>query len=335
MNIDFSYDKKNMDFISGYIFKGKNYRCSYVRYKTLYRNPAPGTENVELYFYEPKAKPRASALILHGLGSSNIKFLLWLGPILANAGVSTTILILPGNYTRVENKSVSGKSYLYPDMDTMYQFWEHGVVDTLSTIDLLEQCNFWKENNIILGYCLGGMISTIVGAIDKRINHLLFMTTGGHLPRILHQSPATSFVRRMFEKGFKPDFNLDQAELLYDIYNTDFPKVKKMDFEDIASSQDIHPLLKIDPISYAHLLDMDKVTFIDAYFDSTLPIKSRKFLYDEMYGANRKILPISHINWLPFGYFMAKYILHKLNINSKVAKQALLSSKKIENPLDK
>lgn len=50
MKIDFAYEKKNIDYVSGYIFKGKNYRCSYVRYDSLYRNPAPGTEKVEMYF---------------------------------------------------------------------------------------------------------------------------------------------------------------------------------------------------------------------------------------------------------------------------------------------
>src|SRR5699024_11663577 len=127
-------------------------------------------------------------LILHGLGSRNIKFLLWLGPHLASAGVSTTILILPGNYTRVEDNSVSGRSYLYPNLDIMFRFWEHGVIDILTTIDLLKQKSSWKKNNIVLGYCLGGMLSTIVGAMDKRIAHLLFITTGGHIPSILHKS---------------------------------------------------------------------------------------------------------------------------------------------------
>ncbi|MCF6466770.1 alpha/beta hydrolase [Clostridium sp. Cult2] len=335
MRINFNYAKRDIDYVSGYIFKGKSYRCSYVRYKTLYENYSPGTENVEIYFYQPKKEVRASTLILHGLGSRNIKFLLWLGPHLANAGVSSTILILPGNYTRVEGNSVSGRSYLYPDINLMYRFWEHGVVDTLSTIDLLEQYNYWKENNIILGYCLGGMITTMVGAIDTRINHLLFMTTGGHIPRILHQSPATAFVRKMFDKGYKADFDLDNKEKLYSIYEEEFPKVKNMSLKEIVSSDEIHPLFKVDPISYAHLLDMNKVTFIDAYFDSTLPIQSRKVLYDEMYGANRKVLPISHVNWLPFGYFVAKYILHKLNINAKEAKRALLTREIIENPLKK
>jgi len=91
----------------------------------------------------------------------------------------------------------------------------------------------------------------------------------------------------------------------------------------------------VDPISYAHLLDKSKVTFIDAYFDRTLPVESRKLLYDEMEGANRKVLPISHVSWLPFGYFLAKYMLYKLNINEKEIKKALLTREIMENPLEK
>lgn len=335
MDIDFKYSKKKIDYVSGYIFKGKNYRCSYVRYNTLYKNPALGTEKVEFYNFKPKTHTRASTLILHGLGSRNIKFLLWIGPHLASAGVNTTILILPGNYTRVEGNSASGKSFLYPDIKTMYQFWEHAVVDALTTIDLLEQKNIWEYNNIIMGYCLGGMITSIVGSIDKRINHKLFMTTGGHLPKILHESPTTAFARRLFNEGHDPSFYLNNKQVLYDIYNEQFPKVKEMSFSEIINNKDIHPLFKIDPISYAHLLKMSDVTFIDALFDTTLPFDSREILYNEMEGAKRKVLPISHVNWLPFEYILAKYILHKLNINDKKARKALLKGETIENPLEK
>lgn len=334
MIINFNYTKKPIDYISGYIFKGKNYRCSYIRFKTLYKDYSPGTENVELYLYEPKKETRASAIILHGLGSRNVKFLLKLGPLLANAGVCSGILILPGNYTRVEKNSVSGRSYLFPNIDIMFKFWEHGVVDTLSTIDLMEQLGLWKENNMVLGYCLGGMVATIVGTIDSRINHLLFMTTGGHLPQIFHQSPVTKFARKLFEKGLKTDYHLEDKEKLYKIYAEQFPKVREMSFDEIVNSE-IHPLFKVDPISYAHLLDKSKVTFIDAYFDRTLPVESRKLLYDEMEGANRKVLPISHVSWLPFGYFLAKYMLYKLNINEKEIKKALLTREIMENPLEK
>lgn len=335
MNINFKYERRKIEYTSGYIFKGSNYRCSFIKYKSLYKNPAPGTEMVELYNFQPKGEVRASTMILHGLGSSNIKFLLWLGPHLASAGVNTSIMILPGNYTRVEDKSVSGRSFLYPNISLMYQFWEHAVVDVLTTIDLLEDQGLWKENSLLMGYCLGGMISTIVSALDKRIAHTLFMTTGGNIPKIMHQSPATSFVRRLFaKKDFKAD-GLENKDLLYKEYEEQFPLVNTMELDELLNSDKIHPLFKIDPLSYAHFIDKKKVTFIDAFFDSTLPIESRGDLYKLMMGAKRRILPISHINWLPFSYFTAKYMLHKLEINDKVAKKALRKKERIQNPLEK
>ena len=333
MKINFTYKKKRIEYVAGYIFKGKSYRCSYIRYDSLYRNPAPGTEKVEVYNYTPKGNVRASTIILHGLGSRNIKFLLWLGPHLASAGVNTSIIVLPGNYTRVESNSVSGRSFLYPNLDIMYQFWEHAVVDTLTTIDLLEQENLWKENNVVMGYCLEGMISTIVSCLDKRINHKLFMTTGGHIPQILYESPTTAFARRILESEYKAIHYLDDKEKLYNLYKEQFTKVKEMSLVEIITDTNIHPLFKIDPISYAHLLDMKTVTFVDALFDSTLSIPSRKILYREMEGAKRRIWPISHVSWLPFEYIIAKYILHKLNINDKEARKALLKAEKMENPL--
>ena len=30
MKINFNYNKRDIDYVSGYIFKGKSYRCSYV-----------------------------------------------------------------------------------------------------------------------------------------------------------------------------------------------------------------------------------------------------------------------------------------------------------------
>lgn len=335
MKINFEYNKTKIEYVSGYIFKGSNYRCSYIRYNSLYKNPAPGTEIVEFYNFHPKKEVKASTLILHGLGSRNIKFLLWLGPHLASAGVNTSILILPGNYTRVENNSVSGRSFLYPEINTMYQFWEHSVVDTLTTIDLLEDIGLWKPNSLLMGYCLGGMISTIVSALDSRIAHTLFMTTGGHMPKILHESPATSFVRKIFSKDQNILNDLNNKDKLYSIYEEQFPLVKQMSLQELIQSTDIHPLFKIDPISYAHFIDMEKATFIDAFFDSTLPIQSRKKLFDEMEGSKRRVLPISHVNWLPFGYLLAKYMLHKVNITDRNSKKALLKKEKIEDPLQK
>lgn len=329
MIIDFSYKKKSINFVKGYILKGTFYRCSYIRYKSLYRNPAAGTENVELYNFEPRGKTQASVIILHGLGSRNIKFMLWLGTHLASVGVNSTIVILPGNYTRVDDKSVSGRSYIWPDIKVMYQFWEHAVVDVCSTIDFLQQEKLWNENNCIIGYCLGGMISSIVACIDKRINQIIFMTTGGNIPKIMYESHVTAFVRKLFEKGYGSEYHINNKEKLYELYNRQFGIVRNMTLLEILKNSEIHPFFRIDPIAYAHLLDKSKITFIDALFDETLPLKSRIQLFKEMKGSSRYIIPTTHISWLPFEAFLAQYILLKVNINDKKSANLVVKKQKI------
>ncbi|GAB6189258.1 alpha/beta hydrolase [Marinitoga arctica] len=334
MKIDFSYEKKNIDFISGFIFKGKHYRCNYIRFKTLYRKPAEGTETVELYNFIPKDKTYASALILHGLGSANIKYMIWLARRLASVGINTSILILPGNYTRVDKNSVSGRNYLWPDLKIMYKFWEHGVIDTLTTLDFLKQEGLWKKENILIGYCLGGMVGTIVEALNPQLKHFLLMTTGGHLPEILYNSPATKFVKRLIEKGFKDDFDLHNPKKIFDIYHKQLNIVKNMSLNDLIESEIVHPLFKIDPLSYAHLINPKKVTFVEALFDRTLSRKSRKMLAKEFKGSKHYIIPSGHVTWLPFEFLLAKNIINMLNIEDLKIKSRLFGFDEIEEALD-
>ena len=334
MKIDFSYRKKHIISNSGDIFKGKHYRCGYIRFPTLYEKPEPGTETVELYNFQPKSEIRASLMILHGLGSSNIRFLLWMGKQLASAGINTSVLILPGIYTRVENGSASGVSYLHPNIPRMYKFWEHAVVDALSTIDFLDQKKLWKKNNCLLGYCLGGMLSAIVSVLDTRVYQTIFMTIGGHLPKIIFESRATLFVRKIIRDGFKNEYYLHDKNRLYRIYKEQLPSVKKMSLQEILNNEEIHPLFRVDPLSYAHLLDKSKTAFIDALFDRSLPFQSRRLLYKEMAGTERYIIPIGHVTWLPFEYLLARYITHKVHIYDKNVAKRLIIQETVEDPLD-
>jgi hypothetical protein len=334
MKIDFSYRKKDIISDSGYIFKGKHYRCSYIRFPTLYERPEQGTETVELYNFQPKSEIRASLMILHGLGTSNIKFLLWMGKQIAATGINCSVLILPGIYTRVENGSASGVSYLHPHIPRMYKFWEHAVVDTLSVIDFLEQKKVWKKNNCLLGYCLGGMLSAIVSLLDRRVFQTIFMTIGGHLPKILFESRATRFVRKIIHDGFKSEYYLHDKKTLYRVYEEQLPSVKKMSLHEILNNEEIHPLFRIDPLSYAHLLDKSKSSFIDAVFDRSLPFQSRRLLFKEMVGTERYIIPIGHVTWLPFEYLLARYITHKVHVYDRNVAKRLIIKETVEDPLD-
>lgn len=332
--INFSYERQKIDAHSGCIFKGRNYRCFYVTFDTLYRDPAEGTEMVQLYDFRPKGDIRASALILHGLGTRNIEFLLWMGTHLASAGVNAVAPVLPSNFTRIENNRLYGSRYLWPDYDTLYNVYEHAIVDIRSTIDYIEQEGRWHENNCVMGYCLGGMLTTIASALDSRLNQKILMTTGGHVPQILFESTAARFVRRLIEEGQVEDELLSDKEALYELYDAQLPMVREMSLRELLTSEDINPLFKIDPLSYVHLVDKSKFSVIDALFDRTLSITSRKSLYREMEGAKRYILPISHAGWLPFEYFLARYILHKVNIYDRKAAGRILTSEIIHDTFE-
>lgn len=331
MIVDFKYKKGKIDFLSGYIFKGKNYRCNYIKFKSLYEGAKDGTKQVEVYHFQPKSEVRASAIILQGLGSRNVKFLLWMATHLSSAGISSSVIIPPGNYTRVENGSVSGKNYLWPELEIMVPIWEHAVIDVMSTIDLLEQEHLWMKNNCIVGYCLGGMISCIVSALDTRINETIMVATGGHMGRIIHESRATKFARKLMKAGLGSEHYLNDKEKLYHIYDQQMPMINKMSLEEIIYNTDIHPILKIDPLTYAHLLQQQRTTIIDALFDETLPMTTRKMLFNELKESKRIIVPFSHGTWLPFEYILALYILHRMKVNDRKAKKMLLRK---EEPID-
>lgn len=334
MKINFNYNRGIIKPVDGYILKSLFYRCRYIRFKSLYRAPSPGTELVELHSFEPKSEVRASVMLLHGMGSRSIKFLLWMGSHLASAGVHCTIPVIPGNYTRVEHNSVSGRSFLYPDINNMFRFWEHAVVDIMSTIDVLEQMGIWKKNNCVMGYCLGGMLASIAASLDKRIDQTIFMTTGGHLPKILHESPVTAFARRLFNHGLTDNkYYLHDKKKLYETYDQQFNKVKQMNLTDLLVNEEIHPLFKIDPLSYAHFLDKSRVTFLDALLDETLPFVSRASLFREMRGGTRYILPMTHGSWLPFERFLAQYILFKVNISDKLSLKQVCKKIKLDKDL--
>lgn len=315
-NVNYEYTKQNIEFITGDIYKGKKYRCNYIRFKSLYKSPASGSEEVLIYNYQPKGEIKSSALILHGLGSRNINYLFWMGPYLASKGVNASFLILPGNYSRVEHNSVSGRSYLYPDLEKQYTFWENAVVDVRSTIDFLEQENLWAENNMLVGYCLGAMVSTMVSVLEKdRIKQTLYVATGGHIAGIMYDSPAAKFVPRLIEGGFKADYHMDDKNYLYKRYVKDLKIIKDMSLDEIITSKDIHPIMKLDPLSYAHLLDVSKTTYIDAIFDTTLPPISNNWFKEKIRGAKFIKIPNNHVNWLPLSPVLARYMYFKLRFS--------------------
>lgn len=325
------YDKRKLNANSGVIFKGRNYRCYYISFPSLFKEPARGTEILQIYNFRPKEKARGSVVILHGLGTRNIEFLLWMGTHLASAGVNAIMPVLPGNYTRIEDGAYYGTRYIWPDSQVIHNAHSHAVIDVLTTIDYFVQEGLWHDNNCMMGYCLGGMICTVASAIDDRINQTIMMTTGGNMPRLIYESRVSGFVKRMSHEGRITDPRIHNRDKLFDEYDSQWDTVKNMTLDELLLSKEIHPLYKVDPMAFAKFLDKKKVTAIDALFDRTISLASRKSFFKQLKGAKRYVLPISHVSWLPLEFLLAKYILHKVNIFDSLMTSRMLGKESIKS----
>ncbi len=333
--VNFEYEStKEFKYTSGYILKTKKFRASYIKFPTLYKKPAVGTETVEFYLFDPKDEPIGVLMILHGLGTQNIPFLLWMASHLANAGIRTVVPILPGNFTRTADGSVSGKDFFDIDVEHSTKFWEHSIVDVLTIVDFLKVNNLWRENANLFGFCLGGMISVIINALKKDLfRKTLLMTVGGEMSALMWKSPTLAYVRRQIEKHIlKPkrtfEHDITDKDKFFEKFSQDIKKLQHFKSVEEMQNSDIHPYLKIDPLAYAKFVDREKIIFIEALFDKALPLRSRNLLWKALGKPKRYIIPSGHVTWLPFQFIVTGFIMKVMGI--KEFKKKLEAMKRIE-----
>ncbi|MFN3691700.1 MAG: alpha/beta hydrolase, partial [Fervidobacterium sp.] len=315
--VSFEYTGKVEEFTQGYILKAKKFRASYVRFKSLYPNAEKGTELMEYYLFDPKEEPVGILFILHGLGTSNIPFLLWMATHLANARVRVVLPILPGNFTRVAHGSVSGKDFFDTDVEKSTKFWEQSVVDVLSTIDHIKSQGLWVKNAHLFGFCLGGMVSVMINAITNDFDKTILMTVGGEMATLMWHSPTLAFFRRSVEKlksTQKIKHFIEDQKKMKEIFVKELELLKKFKSVEEMQKSDIHPYLKLDPIAYAQFVDTKKVIFVEALFDKALPLRSRKLLWYALGKPKRYIIPSGHVTWLPLQFLIARFILMNMGI---------------------
>ena len=329
--VSFEYKGKVEDFTQGYIMKAKKFRGVYVRFNTLYEKPAKGTETVEYYMFNPKGDPVGILFILHGLGTSNIPFLLWMATHLADAGVRVIFPILPGNFTRVADNSTSGKDFFDTDVDNATRFWEQSVVDVLSIIDHVKSQGLWINNAHMFGFCLGGMVSVMINALRDDFKRTIMMTVGGEMATLMWHSPTLEYFRKSVEKvkgTGRIKYSVDDMRKMKEIFREQLRDLKRFESVEEMQRSDIHPYLKLDPIAYAQFVDRDKIIFVEALFDKALPLRSRRLLWEALGRPKRYIIPSGHVTWLPLQFFVARFILQNMGIREFKKQMEVL--KKIE-----
>ena len=326
--VSFDYVGSPEEFYRGYIMKGKNFRTSIVKFPSLYPRPAKGAETVEYYLFDPKEEPAGLLFILHGLGTANVPFLLWMASRLANAGIRTVLPVLPGNFTRTADGSVSGKDFFNKDVDRATLFWEQSVVDVLSIIDHLKDQEQWMDNAHQFGFCLGGMISVMIEAVRDSFKRSYLMTVGGEMATLLWYSPTLAFFRKSVEDFPDTAWNIGNRDEMLRDFENDLERLAEFESVRRMQESDIHPYLKIDPIAYARFVDTDRIVFIEARFDKALPNRSRRLLWEALGRPRRYVVPMGHVTWLPFQFIIARFILNSMGVKEFRKKLKLL--KKLE-----
>ncbi len=310
--------------------KGKNFRASIIKYPSRHPHPLPGTETTELYLFEPREKAVGTVILLHGLGTINIPFLMWMSVHIASAGVRVMLPILPGNLTRTVHGSTSGRDYFSTDTGKMTTLWESAVIDVLSTVDLAKQQHWWHENNCLVGYCLGGMLAVIISALCHDFKKTILITSGGDIATLMWYSPTLAYFRRDAKRILNSANKIDDRESMIDAYSRDINKLPQFKNVSELINSDVHPILKVDPLAYARFVIPDKVVFIEALFDKALPARTRKILWEALGKPKKYLIPSGHVTWLPFQYFLANLILKQMNIKEFKRKLKLLERPKVE-----
>lgn len=330
MNVSFEYRKKPIEFTLGYIFKAKKFRAALLKFHTLYERPVKGTEIVETFLFEPKENVLGNLFVLHGLGSTNVPFLLWMATHLANAGVRVLMPILPGNFTRVAHGSTSGKDFFDTNVERAVRFWEQSVVDVLSVVDWMKQEGLWLAKTHLFGFCLGGMVAVLLNAVSDDFERTILMTVGGEMATLLWYSPTLAFFRRNEKLLREAPYGVGQKESFLKMFDEDIRKLSQFETVEQMQRSDIHPYLKLDPLAYAKFVKRDRIIFVEALFDRALPKRSRKLLWEALGRPKRYIIPSGHVTWLPFEYAVCRFVLRSMGVKELRKQLELLRRVELE-----
>lgn len=166
-------------------------------------------------------------------------------------------------------------------------FFRQGILDIIRTVDLVKAMGY-KEINII-GISLGSFFSLMAMGIDKRIKKGVLLLCGGDQRIITWKSPAMIKVRQQHKKeGITYSHCLKcrsfHSDFLHSIKDGHLPSKIKSDVI----------CFYFDTLSFAPLIDPQKILMINALFDIIIPRESTKKLH--------KILGEPLLRWIPSGH---------------------------------
>ncbi len=269
-----------------------------IYFTSPYPSGYPDVDRAKALLYEIK-NPKGALVFIHGSGSGNFSHLQYYTKNFSKNGYITMMPILPYHFGRIPKGCNSSSSFLKGNSSIMEKKFFQAVNDILTCIDYLEKLGI--DNINIMGYSFGGMISTIVMALDDRLNKGILIVTGGNFEYIIWHSIATRVIRLNYEedKSCNP-------ERCHEIHKT-FEEAAKR-FNGIEELKKLPSCFRYDPSLFASLLNREKVLMFTALLDPFIPRKSSDDLWYRIGKPKRYFLLSGHMT---AHIFFKRYILNK------------------------
>ncbi|MCD6489797.1 MAG: alpha/beta hydrolase [Thermodesulfobacterium sp.] len=225
---------------------------------------------VGFLFLPHQLKTKKALIFLHGSGNYHFGFFKNFSSLFSQKGIPTFFIILPFHYLR--KKEIN--NFFSDNLFEVFDSFRQAVVDTRASLDCLEKEGYLGDFSI-LGISLGGIIATIVSAVDKRIKKAILINTAGGFVYIIWES-SLPFLRKNYKRTHHLyGCNKKKCQEIYS-FHKEFVK----ELKDISLLGKIKPKKEcflFDPLSFCHLLkERVKVTLFSSSFDEIIPKKAQE-----------------------------------------------------------
>ncbi len=282
---NFPYKKKQV---------GKN--LFEIRFKSHVNTYNKKNDTVYCLLRDSKTKEKICILV-HGLGTrTRSKWDEFIYYIPGEMGVCS--IDLP--YHRHRN---TGKDLMTALRDGIFSlnFFRQGTRDIIRTVDLLKNMDY--KDIYIMGISLGSFFSLMAMGLDKRIQKGVFLLCGGDQSIITWKSPAMINVRKQHRKEGITRANCMKCRSFFQ----DFQQSVKNGHLPYEIRNDVI-CFYFDTLSFAPLINPERVLMINAIFDIVIPRKATIKLHKALGNPLIKWLPAGHLSLFIFKRKIISYI---------------------------
>jgi dienelactone hydrolase len=240
------------------------------------------------YFQPRNARNVPLAIIIHGWGDRSAMPCHWLARSLVKKGYAAFIMYLIFHTSRITKTLASHMPY--PNTEDWFEIYRASVIEVRQVLDWANsRPELDTERIAALGISLGGFVSEIAMALDKRIKAGVFMVAGGNSETITWNTKSEAVIRGH-------GCTRDECREIHSSYPQYLSKVAERGIDNVVPLT--HCFLT-DALTFAPYLRERPVLMLNAKGDKTVPTEATLDFWEACDKPPIKWLPGSHITfWL-------------------------------------